>query len=98
MDKGITIEFYRNYEFDIVRGICLGKEKTKIDFPINDETLNIMASDFQYNEQTIQLDYGYKYRRKNYVKIDEMQATSTNILSCNGIILKDGIKFLLVKQ
>ncbi len=24
-----------------------------------------------------------------------MQATSTNILSCNGIILKDGIKFFI---
>lgn len=95
MDKGITIEFYRDYEFDIVRGICLGDESTKIDFPINDETLNTMASDFQYNEQTIRLDYGYEYRRKNYVKIDEMQVTSTNILSCNGIILKDGIKFFI---
>ncbi len=40
----------------------------KIDFLINDEVLNTMASDFQYNEQTIRLDYGYKYRRKNYVK------------------------------
>ena len=71
----------------------------KIDFLINDEVLNTMASDFQYNEQTIRLDYGYKYRRKNYVKIDEMQATSTNILSCNGIILKKmELSFLLVKQ
>lgn len=95
MDKGITIEFYRDYEFDIVRGICLGDESTKIDFPINDETLNTMASDFQYNEQTIRLDDDYKYRRKNYVKIDEMQVTSTNILSCNGIILKDGMKFFI---
>lgn len=90
--NGINVELYKNREFDIVTGACIGDESTKITSIVSNKEINNMLSDFDYKEYAART-HVHSYKKKDYVKIGELKEAPPMILSCKEIKLKDGTKF-----
>ena len=90
--KGINVELYKNREFDIATGACIGDESTKITSIVSNKEIDRMLFDFDYKEYVVSTQFS-SCKNKDYVKIEELREVSPMILSCKEIKLKDGTKF-----